>query len=162
MTTERLPNIHPGEILQEEFLEPMGISQNQLARDVRVPANRINAIVRGQRAITADTALRLAKYFGTSAAFWLGLQMDYDLEEQALALKQELERIAPAQATAPADQDVPATETRPGSVMHRITGLRAETTPAQQEGSSGWLRLVDRAEQEAANDYSYSLGATGT
>ncbi len=76
----------------------MGITQNRLARDIRVPANRINAIVRGDRAITADTALRLSKYFGTTAAFWLGLQVDYDLEEGALSLGKELDQIEPNRA----------------------------------------------------------------
>jgi len=72
--------VHPGEVLLEEFLKPMNISQNHLAMEIRVPARRINEIVLGKRRITADTALRLAKYFGTSAKFWLGLQMDYDLD----------------------------------------------------------------------------------
>ena len=77
----RLKNIHPGDILLHEFLEPMGISQNKLARDISVPPRRINEAVLGKRAITADTALRLARYFGNSEKFWLGLQGDYDLEE---------------------------------------------------------------------------------
>ena len=77
----RLSNIHPGEILLEEFLHPMEISQNRLARDIGVPPRRINEIVHGKRAVTADTALRLARYFGTSEAFWMGLQADYDLEK---------------------------------------------------------------------------------
>jgi len=72
--------VHPGEILLEEFLIPMGLSQNRLALDIRVPARRINEIVQGKRRITADTALRLARYFDTSARFWLGLQIDYDLD----------------------------------------------------------------------------------
>jgi addiction module HigA family antidote len=72
--------LHPGEILNEEFLLPLGLSQNKLALDIRVPARRINEIVHGKRRITADTALRLAKYFNMSAQFWLGLQMDYDLD----------------------------------------------------------------------------------
>ena len=76
-----LPNIHPGEVLLEEFLLPMNISQNALARAIGVPPRRINEIVLGKRAITADTALRLAKTFGTSESFWMGLQADYDLEE---------------------------------------------------------------------------------
>ncbi|MES1945483.1 helix-turn-helix family protein [Salinisphaera sp. PC39] len=79
--SERLPNIHPGEVLLEEFLRPMELSQNRLARDIHVPPRRINEIIHGQRAITADTALRLGRYFGTSAKFWLGLQEDYELEE---------------------------------------------------------------------------------
>lgn len=88
---ERLPNIHPGEVLLEEFLEPLGISQSQAARDLRVPPRRIYEIVRRKRAITADTALRLARYFGMSAEFWLGLQVNYDLEEAQLALDGRLE-----------------------------------------------------------------------
>ncbi|HEX2252051.1 MAG TPA: HigA family addiction module antitoxin [Thermoanaerobaculia bacterium] len=79
--TDRLPNIHPGEVLLEEFLKPLGMSQNRLARDLRVPPRRVNQIVLGQRAVTPDTALRLARYFGTSERFRLGLQMDFDLEE---------------------------------------------------------------------------------
>ncbi len=78
---KKLPNIHPGEVLLEEFLIPMEISQNALARATRVPPRRINEIVLGKRGITADTALRLAAFFGTSEGLWLGLQADYDLEE---------------------------------------------------------------------------------
>jgi addiction module HigA family antidote len=80
-TRGRLPNIHPGEILGEEFLKPLGISQNALARAMGVPPRRVNEIVLGRRAITADTALRLAAALGTSERFWLGLQADHDLEE---------------------------------------------------------------------------------
>lgn len=76
-----LPNIHPGEVLLEEFLKPMGISQNRLAREIGVPPRRINEIVLGKRAVTADTAIRLARYLGTSEEFWMGLQADYDLEK---------------------------------------------------------------------------------
>lgn len=75
----KLPPIPPGEILLEEFLKPLAISQNQLARDLDIPVSRVSEIVRGTRAITADTAVRLAQYLGTSAELWLGLQMDYDL-----------------------------------------------------------------------------------
>lgn len=78
---KKLANIHPGEVLQEEFLAPLGISQNALARAINVPPRRINEIVLGKRSVTADTALRLARAFGTSAQFWMGLQADYDLEE---------------------------------------------------------------------------------
>jgi addiction module HigA family antidote len=84
--------LHPGEILSEEFLIPMGLSQNKVALDIRVPARRINEIVRGKRRITADTALRLAKYFNMSAQFWLGLQMDYDLDVAKDQLSGKLER----------------------------------------------------------------------
>lgn len=78
---KRLPNIHPGEILEEEFLKPMGISAYKLSKDIGVPQNRISLILSRKRGITADTALRFSKYFGTSSKFWLGLQNDYDLEE---------------------------------------------------------------------------------
>ena len=87
MSKRELPPIHPGEILFEEFLDPMGISQYRLAKDISVDPRRINEIVHGQRSITADTAFRLGRYFGMSPQFWLGLQMDYDLdvEEDRLA-----------------------------------------------------------------------------
>lgn len=77
----RLPNIHPGEVLLEEFLRPLDLSQNRLAREIHVPPRRINEIILGKRAVTPDTALRLSRYFGTSERFWLGLQMDYELAE---------------------------------------------------------------------------------
>ncbi len=80
MSSKKMDPLHPGEILLEEFLKPMNLSQNRLALDIRVPARRINEIVHGKRRITADTALRLAKYFNMSPQFWLGLQMDYDLD----------------------------------------------------------------------------------
>lgn len=80
MDENKLMPVHPGEILLEEFLKPMNLSQNQIALALRVPARRINEIVHGKRRITADTALRLAHYFGMSPRFWLGLQMDYDLD----------------------------------------------------------------------------------
>ena len=80
MPAEKMDPVHPGEILLEEFLKPMNLSQNRMALDIRVPARRINEIVHGKRRITADTALRLAKYFDMSPQFWLGLQMDFDLD----------------------------------------------------------------------------------
>ena len=92
MDKRELERIHPGEILLEEFLKPMGISQYQLAHDIRVDPRRINEIVRGQRAITADTALRLSRYFGTSERFWLNLQIRYDLEVQKAELGDRLEQ----------------------------------------------------------------------
>jgi len=88
---ELLPNIHPGEVLREEFLKPLGISQNRLARGIGVPPRRVNEIVLEKRAITADTALRLARYFGTSEAFWMGLQADYDLERTRRELGERLD-----------------------------------------------------------------------
>jgi addiction module HigA family antidote len=89
----KLKNIHPGEILLEEFIKPLEISQNKLARDIAVPPRRINEIVLGKRSITADTALRLAKALGTSEGFWLGLQQDYDLEEKRRKIGKELAQI---------------------------------------------------------------------
>jgi len=88
----KLQNVHPGEVLLEEFLIPMKISQNRLARDIGVPPRRINEIVHGKRAVTADSALRLARYFGTSEPFWMGLQADYDLEAARERLGDRLER----------------------------------------------------------------------
>ena len=78
----KLKNIHPGEILSEEFLVPFNITAYKLAKDIEIPQTRISEIIKGNRRITADTALRLSKYFGTSAKFWLGLQDDFDIEEQ--------------------------------------------------------------------------------
>lgn len=89
---EKLPNIHPGEVLLHEFLIPMDISQNRLGREIGVPARRINEIVLGKRAVSADTALRLARYFGVSEGFWMGLQADYDLEETRRRLGDRLEK----------------------------------------------------------------------
>jgi addiction module HigA family antidote len=99
--SDKLAPVHPGEVLLEEFLKPMGISQNYLALAIGVPARRVNEIVLGKRRITADTALRLARFFGTSSRFWLGLQTDYDLDVAADRLSDRLERevrayIAPA------------------------------------------------------------------
>ncbi len=97
---KKIMPIHPGEILNEEFLKPMDISQNKLGRDLGVSPRRINEIVHGKRSITADTALRLSTYFGNSASFWLGLQMDYDLDvaEDSLSLKihKEVQQLAVA------------------------------------------------------------------
>ena len=86
-----LEPVHPGEVLLEEFLKPMELSQNALARGIRVPPRRINEIVHGARRVTADTALRLGRFFGTSAEFWLGLQMDYDLDTESDRLEGRLE-----------------------------------------------------------------------
>jgi addiction module HigA family antidote len=89
----KLKNIHPGEILFEEFLKPLNISQNGLARDIDVSPRRINEIILGKRSITADTDLRLSRALGTSEGFWLGLQMDYDLEEQRQKINKYLSKI---------------------------------------------------------------------
>ena len=90
---KKLKNIHPGEILLEEFLLPLGISQNKLANDIEVPPRRINEIVHRLRAVTADTDLRLSRALGTSEGFWLGLQADYDMEERKKAIHQKLRKI---------------------------------------------------------------------
>jgi addiction module HigA family antidote len=89
----RLPNIHPGEVLREEFLVPLGISQYRLAKEIAVPEPRISAICNGKRSITADTAVRLSRFFGTSAGFWLGLQADYDTEEIENSASESLSAI---------------------------------------------------------------------
>ncbi len=89
---KKLHPVHPGEVLLEEFLKPMSLSQNRLALSIGVPARRINEIVLGKRAVSADTALRLARFFGVSAEFWLGLQAQYDLDVTAEALGDRLER----------------------------------------------------------------------
>jgi len=98
MKTKKLPPIHPGEILLEEFMKPRGLSQNALARALSVPPRRINEIVLEKRGITADTALRLARYFGTNAEMWTGLQADYDLRlarsEKARTIEREVEPLA--------------------------------------------------------------------
>ena len=90
---KKLPNIHPGEVLMEEFLKPLDISQNKLARAMSVPPRRINEIVHGKRAVSADTAIRLARALGTSEQFWMGLQADYDLEEARKIAKNDLKKV---------------------------------------------------------------------
>ena len=89
----KLANVHPGEILLEEFLKPMEITAYRLSKSIGIPQTRTSQIIKGKRGITADTALRFAKYFGTSPKFWLGLQDDYDLEEQTNKLQNELNEI---------------------------------------------------------------------
>ena len=90
---KKLKNIHPGEILLEEFLVPLEISAYRLSKDIGIPQTRISAILKGNRRLTADTALRLSKYFGNSAKFWLGLQDDFDIEEERVQIKTELTAI---------------------------------------------------------------------
>lgn len=102
---KKLKNIHPGQILLEEFLIPMGISQNKLARDINVSPRRINEIVHGKRSITADTDLRLSKALGISEGFWLGLQIDYDLEERKKMISNQLKSI---QKILPSDRSIAA------------------------------------------------------
>ena len=90
---EKLDNIHPGEVLQEEFMKPLEITAYRLSKDLGIPQTRISEILKGRRRISADTALRLSKYFGNSAKFWLGLQDDYDLEEELNSRKREFQKI---------------------------------------------------------------------
>ena len=90
---KKLKNIHPGEVLQEEFLLPLNITAYRLAKDISIPQTRVSEILKGNRRITADTALRLSKYFGTTPKFWLGLQDDYDLEEERNSKDQEISNI---------------------------------------------------------------------
>jgi addiction module HigA family antidote len=100
MSKKQLKPVHPGEVIREEFLKPMGLSQNRLALDLGVPSRRINEIVSGKRRVTADTALRLGRYFHMSPQFWLGLQMDYDLDVTADALASRLNREVKRRALA--------------------------------------------------------------
>ncbi|MCH8566759.1 MAG: HigA family addiction module antidote protein [Balneolales bacterium] len=90
---KKLSNVHPGEILLEEFLKPLEITAYRLSKDLNIPQTRLSQIIKGKRRITADTALRLSKYFGNSARFWLGLQDDYDLEEEWKSKEAELKKI---------------------------------------------------------------------
>jgi len=99
MARKRLRNIHPGEVLEEEFLKPLGITPYRLAKSIGVPQTRISEICKRRRSISADTALRFAKYFGTTARFWLGLQQDYDLEEEILKNGARIEAIQTMNAT---------------------------------------------------------------
>jgi len=92
---EKLKNIHPGEILNEEFLIPLGISAYRLAKETFIPQTRVSEILKGNRRITADTALRLSRFFGNTPKFWLGLQNDYDLEEEGILKENELNEIKP-------------------------------------------------------------------
>ena len=92
---KKLNNIHPGEVLKEEFLDPLDISAYRLSKETFIPQTRISEIIRKKRRITADTALRLSRYFGTTAKFWLGLQDDYDLEEEKSAKEKEFNSIQP-------------------------------------------------------------------
>lgn len=96
----RLKNIHPGEVLQEEFLEELGVTAYRLSKDTGIPQTRISEIIKGKRRITADTALRLSKYLGTTAKFWLGLQDDFDLEQEQINKEKELAQIKQFRADA--------------------------------------------------------------
>jgi addiction module HigA family antidote len=97
---KKLRNVHPGEVLQEEFLIPLELSAYKLSKDIGIPQTRVSEILKGNRRVTADTALRLSRYFGTSAKFWLGLQDDFDLEEEANAKAKEFDAIEHFQSNA--------------------------------------------------------------
>lgn len=99
---EKIPNVSPGEILEEEFLKPMSISAYRLAKDTGMPATRVSQILKGKRRITADTALRLSRYFGNSAEFWMGIQDEYELREGEDRLETQLQRIPKAPHATPA------------------------------------------------------------
>ena len=101
VTMERLENVHPGEILSEEFLIQMNITAYRLSKDTEIPQTRISQILKGKRSITADTALRLSLYFGTSPKFWLGLQDDYDIEEESKSKQEIFKRIKRIRKNAP-------------------------------------------------------------
>lgn len=120
---KKLPPIHPGEILLEEFLKPMSLSQYRLAKDIAVPARRINEIVHGQRAISAGTALRLARFFGMSERFWLNLQMQHDLEVEKDRLGDRLDR----EVRQLPDHASPALGTRPGLTVAASPEIRAKS-----------------------------------
>ncbi len=118
MATRKLDPIHPGEILLEEFLKPMGISQYRLAKDISVPPRRINEIVHGKRGVSADTALRLERFFGLSEGFWLRLQAHYDLEVEKDRLENRLEkevRVYSPVSSAPPDSRLGSLRERPGT-----------------------------------------------
>ena len=104
----KLKNVHPGEVLLEEFLIPLEISAYRLSKDIDIPQTRTSQILKGKRRITADTALRLSRYFGTSAKFWLGLQNDFDLEQQQKRLGKALQSIPPINQTEPTQARTPS------------------------------------------------------
>lgn len=123
-TGESIPEIHPGEILRSEFLDPLGMSVNALALALRVPAPRINDVVRGKRAISADTALRLERYFGASAQFWLNLQIAYDLRVATAAAGEQIAReIEPLpEADRPAMPKIPPEHARAAALAASLSG----------------------------------------
>ena len=106
---KRLPNVHPGEILREEFMKPHGISAYRLAKDLKIPQTRISQILNEKRRITIDTAIRLSKYFGMSIEFWIGLQIDYDLEEEQHFRKNEYNAITPFRPQPKRPSHIPVT-----------------------------------------------------
>lgn len=159
----RLNSIHPGEVLLEEFMKPFGLSRNALAREIRVPANRISKIVNGERCITADTALRLSRYFDTSPEFWLRLQAEYDLEEKEEDIEEELACIRQH-----AGEEMPSeSEARDShgcdDVPAQPIGAKGESNdnqlPVTYEPAVSNERMQElvREEGEAPDEYSYAL-----
>ncbi|MFY1689952.1 HigA family addiction module antitoxin [Plantactinospora sp. WMMB782] len=124
-----MPPVHPGEVLMEEFIEPLGITQHRVAVAIGVPPRRINEIVHGKRRITADTALRLARYFGTSDLFWINLQNRFDLEIERDALGHVLEKIQPLRGLGPAG--------RAARTAAMVWAIGAVASPTSRYGSSG-------------------------
>ena len=120
-----LPNVHPGEVLLYDFMEPLGLSRNALGRELGVPANRVTAIVAGDRAVSADTALRLSRHFGTTPQFWLNLQALYDLEEAERASTDALRRIERHPGIAE-----PAAEAEPGRMAADVPAILLADRPA--------------------------------
>lgn len=154
MTTKRLEPIHPGEILEEEFMIPLGFSANALARRIDVPVTRISEIVRGNRGVTADTAVRLARLFGTSSELWLGLQADYDLRLATRDLADEIQkRIIPIKRASAYDEEAKGTRSTMGeqtepygkSLPHRRTRDRRRSRREQKPSpKEAFLNLADR------------------
>lgn len=142
-----LPDIHPGEVLLEDFLHPLDLSQNALAIALRIPATRISEIVRGTRAVTADTAMRLGRYFGTTPQFWLNLQQAYDLGVAARALGAGLDDVAVRTPDAQA-MDEPTWATRTTALLPMGYAPSRSSSP---------LRLVAREDASAANDHAAAL-----
>jgi addiction module HigA family antidote len=150
MTTKKLPPVHPGEILLEEYLKPLGISQNKLGRDLNVPAQRINEIVRGQRAITVDTALRLGRHFHTTPQFWLNLQSRYDLEmAKETSLVERVVREVREREAAPAE--IEDAIIRHPAVRDAVVGIPDEIM-GQKVVAMVELEPGQTASQDLAND----------
>ena len=134
-TTELLPNPHPGEILEEDFLKPMELSQTALARAIGVPPRRINEIVLGKRAITADTDLRLARYFNMSEGFFIGLQTDYELMERKRAIGEKLKAIRP-RAACLSDYGMPALRIHILNTPNFVSGIGAFSAAEKHSAST--------------------------
>jgi addiction module HigA family antidote len=160
----RLDSVHPGEVLLEEFMKPFGLSRNALAREIRVPPNRISKIVSGERSITADTALRLSRYFDTTPEFWLGLQADHDLEEKEKDIEEELACIrqhagvgASPSTEAQSSQECDEVSARSGGIRQKSSDNQLPVTYESSNAVSEerMQKLMQR--EGTADDYSYAL-----